>query len=118
MTTRSTSRFEDKHHALAPYFLAVLNTEVDAEGMAIIRHGNERVVRARFNDARFFWNYDQKVPLEQRLEKLKAVTFQRDLGSYSSKTESNLLMAKAVAAAVTAQGIVLDPAALEEGGAH
>ncbi len=84
---------EDKQHALAPHFLTVLNTEVDADGLAIIRHGNQRVLRARFNDARFFWNYDQKIPLAQRLEKLKTVTFQRDLGSYFSKTESNLLMA-------------------------
>ena len=76
---------EDERHALAPQFLAVLNTEVDATGMAIVRHGNERVLRARFNDARFFWNYDQKLPLEQRLEKLKTVTFQRDLGSYSDQ---------------------------------
>jgi glycyl-tRNA synthetase beta chain len=105
---------EDKQHALAPHFLAVLNTEVDPEGMAIIRHGNERVLRARFNDARFFWNYDQKLPLEQRLKKLKTVTFQRDLGSYFSKTESNLLMAKALGAAVTAQGDPLDHAALEQ----
>ncbi len=104
----------DKQHALAPHFLAVLNTEVDSQGMAIIRHGNERVLRARFNDARFFWNYDQKLPLEQRLEKLKTVTFQRDLGSYFSKTESNLLMAKALGAAVAAQGISLDHAALEQ----
>jgi glycyl-tRNA synthetase beta chain len=105
---------EDKQHALAPHFLAVLNTEVDSQGMAIIRHGNERVLRARFNDARFFWNYDQKLPLEQRLEKLKTVTFQRDLGSYFSKTESNLLMAKALGAAVAARGISLDHAALEQ----
>jgi glycyl-tRNA synthetase beta chain len=105
---------EDKQHALAPHFLAVLNTEVDPEGMAIIRHGNERVLRARFNDARFFWNYDQKLPLEQRLEKLKTVTFQRDLGSYFSKTESNLLMAKALGAAVTSHGVPLDHAALEK----
>jgi glycyl-tRNA synthetase beta chain len=105
---------EDKQHALAPHFLAVLNTEVDPEGMAIIRHGNERVLRARFNDARFFWNYDQKLPLEQRLKKLKTVTFQRDLGSYFSKTESNLLMAKALDAAVSTQGIPLDHAALEQ----
>jgi glycyl-tRNA synthetase beta chain len=82
--------------------------------MAIIRHGNERVLRARFNDARFFWNYDQKIPLLSRLEKLKNVTFQRDLGSYFSKTESNLLMAKAVAAAVAGQSILLDHAALEQ----
>ena len=105
---------EDKQHALAPHFLAVLNTEVDPQGTAIIRHGNERVLRARFNDARFFWNYDQKLPLEHRLEKLKTVTFQRDLGSYFSKTESNLLMAKALGAAVAAQGIPLDHAALEQ----
>jgi glycyl-tRNA synthetase beta chain len=102
---------EDQQHALAPHFLTVLNTEVDDAGMTIIRHGNERVLRARFNDARFFWNYDQKIPLLDRLEKLKTVTFQRDLGSYFSKTESNLLMAKAVAAAVAAP---LDHAALEQ----
>jgi glycyl-tRNA synthetase beta chain len=105
---------EDTQHALAPHFLAVLNTEVDPEGMATIRHGNERVLRARFNDARFFWNYDQKLPLEQRLEKLRTVTFQRDLGSYFAKTESNLLLAKALGAAVSAQGISLDHAALEQ----
>jgi glycyl-tRNA synthetase beta chain len=105
---------EDKQHALAPHFLTVLNTEVDSAGMAIIRHGNERVLRARFNDARFFWNYDQKIPLSARVEMLKTVTFQRDLGSYFSKTESNLLMAKALGAAVAAQGISLDQAALDQ----
>jgi glycyl-tRNA synthetase beta chain len=105
---------EDKQHALAPHFLTVLNTEVDAAGMAIIRHGNERVLRARFNDARFFWNYDQKIPLSARVEMLKTVTFQRDLGSYFSKTKSNLLMAKALGAAVASQGISFDQAALEQ----
>jgi glycyl-tRNA synthetase beta chain len=104
---------EDQGHALAPHFLTVLNTEVDAQGIAIIRHGNERVLRARFNDARFFWDYDRKIPLEERVEKLKAVAFQRDLGSYFTKTESNLLMAKAVAAELVAQGIRFDQAALE-----
>jgi glycyl-tRNA synthetase beta chain len=105
---------EDKQHALAPHFLTVLNTEVDSAGMAIIRHGNERVLRARFNDARFFWNYDQKIPLSARVEMLKTVTFQRDLGSYFSKTKSNLLMAKALGAAVASQGISFDQAALEQ----
>ncbi len=103
---------EDEQHALTPHFLAVLNTAV--EDPAIIRHGNERVLRARFNDARFFWDYDQKIPLEQRLDKLKTVTFQRDLGSYAAKTESNLLMAKAVAWSLAAQGIELDHGALEQ----
>ena len=102
---------EDQQHTLAPHFLTVLNTEVDAGGMATIRHGNERVLRARFNDARFFWDYDQKIPLRQRVEKLKTVTFQRDLGSYYDKTQSNLLMAKALGAALTTP---LDQAALEQ----
>jgi glycyl-tRNA synthetase beta chain len=105
---------EDQQHALAPHFLAVLNTEVDSAGMAIIRHGNERVLRARFNDARFFWNYDQKIPLSARVEMLKTVTFQRDLGSYFSKTESNLLMAKGLGKTVGVQGILFDQGALEQ----
>lgn len=74
---------EDASGKLAPHFLAVLNTDSDPDG--IIRHGNERVLRARFNDARFFWDVDQKVPLKQRVDMLKAVTFQKDLGSYHEK---------------------------------
>ncbi len=69
---------------LLPHFLAVLNTDGDPDGL--IRHGNERVLRARFNDARFFWETDQKIPLRQRVDMLKAVTFQKDLGSYFDKT--------------------------------
>jgi glycyl-tRNA synthetase beta chain len=76
---------EDSSGKLAPHFLAVLNTDADREG--IIRHGNERVLRARFNDAQFFWNADQKIPLTERVEMLRNVTFQKDLGSYWSKTE-------------------------------
>jgi glycyl-tRNA synthetase beta chain len=69
---------------LLPYFLAVLNTDNDSGG--VIRHGHERVLRARFNDARFFWETDQKILLKDRVPKLKAVTFQKDLGSYHDKT--------------------------------
>jgi glycyl-tRNA synthetase beta chain len=79
---------------LAPHFLAVLNTQVDAAGRAIIRHGNARVLRARFKDARFFWDFDQKTPLAARVESLKAVTFQKELGSYHWKTEANLRLAR------------------------
>lgn len=75
---------EDASGKLAPHFLAVLNTDGDRDG--IIRHGNERVLRARFNDARFFWQTDQKKPLRERLELLRHVTFQKDLGSYYEKT--------------------------------
>ncbi len=76
---------EDAAGKLAPHFLAVLNTDSDPQGL--IRHGNERVLRARFNDARFFWQTDQKKSLLERLELLKHVTFQKDLGSYFDKTQ-------------------------------
>jgi glycyl-tRNA synthetase beta chain len=75
---------EDAGGKLMPHFLAVLNTDGDPQGL--IRHGNERVLRARFNDARFFWETDQKRSLLDRLELLRHVTFQKDLGSYYEKT--------------------------------
>jgi len=75
---------EDASGKLAPHFLAVLNTDGDPHG--IIRHGHERVLRARFNDASFFWQTDQKIPLRERVELLKHVTFQKDLGTYYEKT--------------------------------
>jgi glycyl-tRNA synthetase beta chain len=75
---------DDANGQLLPHFLAVLNTASDSQGL--IRHGNERVLRARFNDARFFWQTDQKQTLRQRVELLKNVTFQKDLGSYYEKT--------------------------------
>ena len=76
---------EDANGKLLPYFLAVLNTDRDPQGL--IRHGNERVLRARFNDARFFWETDQKKSLLERLELLRNVTFQKDLGTYYEKTQ-------------------------------
>jgi len=75
---------EDAAGKLLPHFLAVLNTDSDPQGL--IRHGNERVLRARFNDARFFWETDQKKSLLDRLDLLRNVTFQKDLGSYYDKT--------------------------------
>jgi glycyl-tRNA synthetase beta chain len=75
---------EDAQHKLLPHFLAVLNTDGDRDGL--IRHGNERVLRARFSDARFFWETDQKRSLLERLELLRHVTFQKDLGTYYEKT--------------------------------
>ena len=74
---------DDSSGKLLPHFLAVLNTDGDANG--VIRHGHERVLRARFNDARFFWQTDQKHPLRERTLWLKNVTFQKDLGSYYDK---------------------------------
>ncbi|MBN8729638.1 MAG: glycine--tRNA ligase subunit beta [Acidobacteria bacterium] len=71
--------------SLAPHFIAVMNTESDSEGF--VRAGNERVLRARFNDARFFYDVDQKKPLAERVADLKHVTFQKDIGSYFDKVK-------------------------------
>jgi len=76
---------EDSSGKLLPHFLAILNTDRDPQGF--IRQGNERVLRARFNDARFFWETDQKKSLLERLDSLRHVTFQKDLGSYYDKTQ-------------------------------
>jgi glycyl-tRNA synthetase beta chain len=76
---------EDANGKLFAHFLGVLNTDGDPKG--IIRHGHERVLRARFNDARFFWQTDQKHPLRERVQWLKHVTFQKDLGTYYEKTK-------------------------------
>lgn len=76
---------EDSQGRLAPFFLAVMNTSADPEGL--VKQGNERVLRARFNDARFFWDVDQQKKLVDRLEDLRAVTFQAKLGSYYDKTQ-------------------------------
>lgn len=70
---------------LAAQFVAVTNTDGDPEGL--IRKGNERVMRARFNDARFFWDADQKKKLVDRVQDLSNVTFQAKLGTYLEKTE-------------------------------
>ncbi|MGH9342679.1 MAG: glycine--tRNA ligase subunit beta, partial [Terracidiphilus sp.] len=103
---------EDASGKLAPHFLAVLNTEADAQGAAIIRHGNARVLRARFKDARFFWDFDQKTPLKDRMTSLKQVTFHKDLGSYFWKTEQNLAVARKLARVVSKAGVAFDEAAL------
>lgn len=70
--------------ALLPRYLTVVNT---AEVPANIRRGNDRVMRARLADARFFFREDLKVPLAQRREKLSGVVFQKRLGTMLTKAE-------------------------------
>jgi len=75
---------EDARGKLAPQFVAVMNIPADPEGF--VRRGNERVLRARFNDARFFWEADRKKTLAARKLDLAHVTFQAKLGTYLEKT--------------------------------
>ncbi|NYF79769.1 glycine--tRNA ligase subunit beta [Granulicella arctica] len=105
---------EDKSGKLAPYFLAVLNMQADEAGLAVIRHGNARVLRARFNDARFFWEFDQRTPLVDRVELLKNVTFQKDLGSYAAKSVRVQTLCHKLAHAVQGRGFEVDFNALSD----
>jgi glycyl-tRNA synthetase beta chain len=70
--------------SLAPEFVAVTNTDADPDGL--IRQGNEKVLRARFNDARFFWGVDQHKKLSERGLDLQKVTFHAKLGNYAQKS--------------------------------
>jgi len=92
---------------LLPHFLAVLNTDGDHEGT--IRHGHERVLRARFNDARFFWQTDQKHPLRERTLWLKNVTFQKDLGSYYEKTLRVQRLCSWISESIRQSGVAIRP---------
>ena len=83
---------EDTEGKLAPRFVAVMNIDADPEGF--VRRGNERVLRARFNDARFFWEADQKKKLADRLPDLAHVTFQAKLGSYRDKAKRMMALVK------------------------
>ena len=82
----------DADGKLAPQFVAVMNIDADPEGF--VRRGNERVLRARFNDARFFWETDQKKTLAERKQDLAHVTFQAKLGSYLEKTERTVALVR------------------------
>src|SRR6202521_28399 len=76
---------EKRTGELAPHFLAVINLAKDPKGL--VRAGHERVLRARFADARFFWEADQKCRLADYLPKLERVTYEARLGSYRDKVE-------------------------------
>ena len=82
---------------LWPHFVAVANLDGDPDG--VIRQGHERVLRARFSDAEFFWQADQKRKLSERVEDLKHVTYHAKLGSYYDKTRRNQSLVAALAEA-------------------
>ncbi|MBK9796510.1 MAG: glycine--tRNA ligase subunit beta [Holophagaceae bacterium] len=81
--------------ALLPCFLTAANRPDDPAGF--VKAGNEWVLKARLYDARFFFAEDRKHPLSDRLEKLQALTFQRELGSYHAKTGRVVAIVKALA---------------------
>ncbi len=88
-TMRTHQRYfalETKDGKLAPRFLLVANMAARDGGRDIIK-GNERVLRARLADAKFFWDLDRKVRLESRLPALKEIVFQAKLGTLDQRVE-------------------------------
>ena len=94
---------------LLPHFITVAN--IESKDVAQVIAGNERVVRPRLSDALFFWEQDRKQPLEVHGEKLKTVTFQKDLGSTADKVARLRRLANDIAARVGESAVAVDRAA-------
>jgi glycyl-tRNA synthetase beta chain len=86
----------------APRFLFVANN-VTPDGGKTIAAGNERVLRARLSDARFFWDQDRKIRLEDRVEALKQRVYHEKLGSVYDKVERMEKLAEYLAGELHAQ---------------
>jgi glycyl-tRNA synthetase beta chain len=98
-TMRANQKYlalEDEDGRLAPFFVTVANIEAPDGGKAVTA-GNERVLRARLWDARFFWDQDRKTPLETFLPKLDAMVFHAELGTMREKVERLETLAVAIA---------------------
>lgn len=88
-------------HGLAPNFLVVANVEASDGGKALAA-GNSRVLSARLNDARFFWDEDRKVGFGPWLEKLSGVTFHAKLGTLAERVDRIAGLAREIAPLVGA----------------
>jgi glycyl-tRNA synthetase beta chain len=89
LTMRTNQKYfacTDKSGGLAPAFVCVANVEAKDGGEAIVE-GNRRVLAARLADARFFWEQDLKVPLEEQAAKLDGIVFHEKLGTVADKVE-------------------------------
>ena len=83
MTQQKYFPLIDGEGKLLPYFLTVSNTK--PRDKAVVRRGNEKVIRARLSDAQFFFEEDRKIPLEKRLENLQGMIFHTLLGTAYEK---------------------------------
>ncbi|MCE4224483.1 glycine--tRNA ligase subunit beta [Methylobacterium sp. C25] len=96
--------------ALAPAFLLVSNLVATDGGLAITA-GNERVVRARLSDAKFFWETDKAIRLESRLSKLDTIVFHEKLGTQGERVKRIAALAKELAPLVEADPTLAERAA-------
>jgi glycyl-tRNA synthetase beta chain len=93
----------DQEGRLMPHFVAVNNTVPRDD--VVVRKGHERVLRARLADANFFFNEDRKRPLEDRLEDLKVVIYQADLGTSYAKVQRFTRLAEYLAELIAPEKI-------------
>lgn len=75
----------DQHGELLPHFIIVSN--IESKNPTTVKHGNEKVIVPRFEDAMFFWQRDKTISLEQSLAKLESVVYEKQLGTLKDKIE-------------------------------
>ncbi|MCL6682899.1 glycine--tRNA ligase subunit beta [Sphingomonas alba] len=98
LTMRTNQKYfacTDDTGALAPAFICTANIDAKDGGEAIVE-GNRRVLAARLSDARFFWEQDLKVPLEELLPKIDQMLFYEGMGSLRAKAERIAKLSKAI----------------------
>jgi len=88
----------DGNGGLMPHFITIAN--IESRDPAMVKAGNERVIRPRLEDAAFFWNQDRKHPLQHRATQLDTVTFQQQLGSLGDKQRRIEAIASFIAGAI------------------
>ena len=101
-----------KNGRLLPFFVGVSNNL--ASNMDVVREGNERVLRARLDDAAFFWAEDRKDPLASKVEELKSILYQEKLGTLHAKVMATRELARFLCRALDKEDILplVDRAAL------
>jgi glycyl-tRNA synthetase beta chain len=101
---------DKKTGKLAPHFIVVANIDA-TDGGKKLAEGNSRVLSARLDDARFFWDLDKAKPLEEMAEKLSTIAFKAELGSLGDKVERVAALAKELARKVGADPVLAERAA-------
>jgi glycyl-tRNA synthetase beta chain len=99
----------NKNGRLLPHFITISN--IESRDPEQVRSGNERVIRPRFSDAAFFWEQDLKQPLENHIETLKSVVFQKKLGTLFEKSQRIARLS-----GIIAEDLGLDPALAKRAG--
>ncbi|HEV2044801.1 MAG TPA: glycine--tRNA ligase subunit beta [Sphingomicrobium sp.] len=110
LTARTNQKYfvmRDGNGKLAPHFVCVANIDANDGGLGVIA-GNERVLAARLSDARFFWQQDLKVPLEEQARKLAQIVFHEKLGTVADKVDRVAKLARWLVEEGIVKGAIAD----------